>query len=124
MPYGNALDESIPLKLISYVDFKEWLEWNYPYFKDAEIETDRWQVKYKDHVISVRLGTYDKYDDNGIPNYDQFVSVSVEKKDRTSGWSCPCDTFEELREKLNEVYKIYLSLDSPPFEMEEQIALF
>lgn len=124
----NIIAEDTPIKYISYLDFKEWLEFNYPYFIEKEVATDKWAIENEKVSIHVELRTYDKYNDDFTKNHDQFVSVGyTEKNPSHHGVSSPCDTFEEIREILDLIHKKFLSIESPQYiekERIEQIKLF
>lgn len=87
-------DEDTKTKYISYLEFKTWLYTNFPMFIDNETDTDVWEYKN----ISVQIKTYNKLNDDGTDNHDQFVSVGWFNKN--SGWSSPNDTLGEVKDSI------------------------
>lgn len=94
--YFSDLREDMPTRLIAYIDFKNWLYYNYPMFIDKEIHLADWEYRQKGKTISVT--TWTNSDTRNI-----FVSVGCDFKE--SGSHRPCFTLMEVRKELNNVMR-------------------
>ena len=90
----NNVNDDEQCAYLDYLTFKSWLYTYFPSFIDKEVETDNWQIVRKNSKINVKIGIY-----TSDPPIKQFVSVGYQYKSE-SGWSCPCDTLGEVRDRI------------------------
>ena len=92
--------------MLSYADFKEWMENKYPQFKELDQskilikgsnETFRFEYKQKDKCITIHNAT--SYTEKHYN--EQYLSFDVETS-KTSGYGCWIFTLQELDERIKE----------------------